>query len=167
MSRLARILGLVAICAAVQGGPAIDAQSASANLQVTASVSKNCTITTSPVNFGAYDPITAHKTSNLDGQGTLTVTCTRGAGAKVALAAGANALGTVRRMQDGAASYLTYELYQDSSRSTPWGEGTSAKDLATALNSSPRDFVVYGRVPSGQDAAVGNYNDTVVATVNF
>ena len=35
------------------------------------------------------------------------------------------------------------------------------------LNRNPRNFTVYGRVAAAQDAAVGNYTDTVVATVNF
>jgi spore coat protein U-like protein len=29
------------------------------------------------------------------------------------------------------------------------------------------NLTVYGRVPQAQDAAVGNYSDSVVATINF
>ena len=32
---------------------------------------------------------------------------------------------------------------------------------------NPRNFTAYGRVASAQDATVGTYTDTVVATVNF
>ena len=71
---------------------------ASASLTVTANVSKNCTITTAPVNFGAYDPVAANATAPLDGIGTVTVTCTKGAPAKVGLSVGSNAQGTTRRM---------------------------------------------------------------------
>ena len=88
-------------------------QSATASLTVTANVSKNCTITTAPVTFGAYDPVTANATAPLDGIGTVTVTCTKGAAAKVGLGAGSNAQGTTRRMTGGAAAFLTYELYKD------------------------------------------------------
>ena len=88
-------------------------ESATASLTVSANVSKNCTITTAPVTFGAYDSVTANATAPLDGIGTVTVTCTKGAAAKVGLNAGSNAQGTTRRMAGAAAEYLTYELYKD------------------------------------------------------
>ena len=65
---------------------ALKAQSASASLQVSANVQKNCTITTAPVSFGNYDSVTANATAPLDGIGKITVKCTKGAAAKVALA---------------------------------------------------------------------------------
>ena len=93
----------------------VSAQTAqSANLTVSANVVKNCTITTAPVAFGNYDPVAANATAPLDGLGTVTVTCTKGAPAKVGLNPGGNAQGTTRRMSGGGAEYLTYELYKDS-----------------------------------------------------
>ena len=142
--------------------------SASASLNVSASVSKNCTITTAPVTFGAYDPVAANATAPLDATGTVTITCTKGAAAKVGLGAGGNAQGTVRRMLGGTAAYLTYELYKDSSHASVWGDTIdTALDVTAAPSRLPRDFAVYGRIPATQDATVGSYTDTVVATVNF
>jgi spore coat protein U-like protein len=70
-------------------------------------------------------------------------------------------------MQAGA-EYLTYELYSDSVRSTVWGSGAgSGLSLTPAPSRAPRTFDVYGRIPSGQDVAVGSYSDSVVATINF
>ena len=135
---------------------------------MTANVTKNCTITTAPVTFGAYDPVAANATAPLDGTGTVTVTCTKGAPAKVGLSPGSNAQGTTRRMSGGAAAFLTYELYKDTAHATVWGDTIdTALDIPAAPNRNPRDFTVYGRVPAAQDATVGNYTDTVVATVNF
>ena len=146
----------------------LSGQSATSSLTVSASVSKNCTITTAPVNFGAYDPVTTNATAPLDGIGTVTVTCTKGAPAKVGLGPGSNAQGTTRRMSQGAAAYLTYELYKDTARATIWGDTIdTALDIPAAPNRNPRSFNVYGRTPGAQDATVGNYTDTVVATVNF
>ena len=143
-------------------------QTSSASLTVTASVTKNCTITTAPVNFGAYDPVAANATAPLDGIGTVTVTCTKGAPAKVGLSVGGNAEGPVRRMSGGTAAYLTYELYKDTGRATVWGDTLeTALDLVAAPDKNPRTFTVYGRVAAAQDATVGTYTDTVVATVNF
>ena len=142
--------------------------SATASLSISASVSKNCTITTAPVAFGAYDPVTLNATAPLDSIGTVTVTCTKGAPAKVGLNPGGNAQGTTRRMTGGTSAFLTYELYKDSGHATVWGDTIDTSlDIPAAPNRNPRNFSVYGRVASAQDAAVGSYTDTVVATVNF
>jgi spore coat protein U-like protein len=146
----------------------LSGQQQSASLAVSASVSKNCTIATAAVSFGAYSPVGANSTAPLDAIGTITVTCTKGAVATVGLNPGSNAQGATRRMLGGTAAYLTYELYKDSSHSTVWGDTTgTVLDLPAAPNRNPRDFPVYGRVPQAQDATVGTYTDTVVATVNF
>jgi len=163
------MLGLAAVLALARSGPSLEAQSATADLQVTANVAKNCTITTAPVNFGAYDPIVTNKGSNLDAAGGVTVTCTKGASAKVALNSGGHAAGSARRMQGtDAAAFLSYELYKDAGRTSVWGnDDATGLDVGAAPNGNPRTYSVYGRVASGQDAAVGNYSDIVVATVNF
>ncbi len=143
-------------------------QQQSTSLTVNATVVKNCTITTAPVAFGNYDSVAANATAPLDGIGTVTVACTKGAPAKVGLGTGGNAQGTTRRMVAGAAEYLTYELYKDTGRATVWGDtADTALDLPAAPNRNPRNFSIYGRVAAAQDATVGSYVDTVVATVNF
>ena len=55
------------------------AGSATANLNVSASVAAVCTISTAPVAFGAYDPVVANAATDLNGTGTVTVACTKGA----------------------------------------------------------------------------------------
>jgi spore coat protein U-like protein len=167
MSRI--VLGLAGLAViSLAAESRLSGQSATASLTVSASVSKNCTITTAPVNFGAYDPVTANATAPLDGTGTVTVTCTKGAPAKVGLSVGSNAQGTTRRMSGGTAAYLTYELYKDTGRATVWGDTLdTALDVPPAPDRNPRAFTVYGRVTATQDVAVGNYTDTVLATVNF
>jgi spore coat protein U-like protein len=145
----------------------LSGQSATASLTVSATVSKNCTISTAPVAFGAYDPLAA--SAPLDGTGTVTVTCTKGAVARVGLSAGSNPDGTIRRMggQD-AGEFLNYELYTDPSHSTVWGDiGDTPLDIPAAPDRNPRNFTVYGRVAAAQNATVGSYTDTVVATVDF
>jgi spore coat protein U-like protein len=166
MRRIVIVLAGVAV-ASIAAESRLSGQQQSASLTVSASVTKNCTITTTPVNFGAYDPVAANATSPLDGSGEVTVTCTKGAAAKVGLNTGSNAQGTTRRMSQGTA-YLTYELYKDTSRATVWGDTLdTALDIAAAPDRNPRTFTVYGRVVQAQDATVGSYTDTVVATVNF
>jgi spore coat protein U-like protein len=160
------LAGVAAI--AVISHRAVEAQTATASLTVTANVTKNCTISTAPVNFGSYDPVAANATAPLDGIGTVTVTCTKGAPAKVGLGTGTNPQGATRRMAAPAAQYLTYELYKEAGRVTIWGDTpTTGLDIPPAPDRNARNFTVFGRVAQAQDAAVGTYTDTVVATVNF
>ena len=71
-------------------------------------------------------------------------------------------------MGQGATDYLTYELYKDTGRASIWGNTVdTALDVPAAPTQTPRNFTVHGRVAQAQDAAVGNYTDTVLATVNF
>jgi spore coat protein U domain-containing protein, fimbrial subunit CupE1/2/3/6 len=97
----------------------------------------------------------------------VVVTCTKGAGTRIDLGLGANASGTIRRMTGGS-DFLSYELYQNTTRTTVWGAGAAAgQTIAAAPNKNPRTFTVYGRVAAGQDVTAASYNDTVVATINF
>ena len=166
-----RTLGITAAVAGLVGGILeirMSAATATANLTVSATVITNCTITTSALAFGSYDPVVANASANLDGAGAVSVACTKGAAPTIALGAGSNASGSTRRMSDGASHYLTYELYQDASRATVWsGSGSGLLTTVAAPSKGARDFTVYGRISGNQDVPAGTYGDTVVATVNF
>jgi spore coat protein U-like protein len=144
------------------------AASKSANLDVTASVAANCTITTLPVAFGAYDPVAANSVTDLNGSGTVTVACTKGTAATVDLGVGGNLLGGSRRMGSGS-DFLNYALFKDAARTQVWGS-TMAGGSTVAYNSGSKNsfgIPVYGVVPQAQDVTVGNYTDTVLATINY
>lgn len=162
-TRIALVFGGVVLGMAA---PAF-AQTATANLNVSATVNSSCTVTTTAVAFGVYDPIVTNASAPLDATGTVVVTCTKGAGSRIDLNTGSNASGSVRRMAGGG-DFLTYELYQDTTRTTVWGSGSGAGQTITgAPSKAPRTFTVFGRVPAGQDVVAGAYADTVVATINF
>jgi spore coat protein U domain-containing protein, fimbrial subunit CupE1/2/3/6 len=161
-SRVALVLvGLILGLAA----PAL-AQTAVATLAVGTIVPTNCSITTTPVAFGSYDPISANAATPLDGTGAVIVSCTRRARSRVDLGLGANPSGSTRRMK-GPTDFLTYELYRNAARNRVWGSGGAGRNLGRAPSRAPRTFTVYGRVAAGQDVGAGSYNDTVVATINF
>ena len=144
------------------------AGSSTANLNVTAAVGANCTISTATVAFPAYDPVVANASTNDDGTGSVIITCTRGSTATIGLGLGLNVSGSQMRMKDATTDYLNYALYQDSGRATVWGNsGAGLLSPVAAPDKNPRTFTVYGRIPSAQDVPAGSYTDTVVATVNF
>ena len=164
------IAGTAALAMGVVSGS--DAATATSNLSVTASVTANCTITTAPVAFGAYDPITANATAALNGTGTVNVTCTNGATTTVTLGQGANAdagstaAAPARRLSDGATDFLAYTLYSDTGCTTVWGD-TAGTGVAHTGTGTLTALTVYGAVAAGQSVPAGNYADTVVATITF
>jgi spore coat protein U-like protein len=168
-----RLLGLTAASALFMAASSVtNAGTATSNLSVTATVAANCTIATSPVAFGAYDPIVANATSPLDGSGTVTVTCTTGSAATITLGQGSNpAAGStdaapLRQMKDSGTHVLAYSLYQDSGRTTVWGN-TSGTGVADTGSGTAQNVTVYGAVAAGQNVPAASYSDTVVATVTF
>jgi spore coat protein U-like protein len=180
-------LALIAAAAALAGSiaPAL-AQTATSTLSVTASVAQRCAISTTPVAFGSYDPVSTHSAAgaNLNGTGTVSVTCTKNStGVTIWLGLGANASGSTRRMADPVpiADFLTYELYH-ASATTPaaactfpgtqvWGTAGAAiftpTDVAGWGANSAKTFNVCGTVTKGQDVGADSYSDSVLATVNF
>jgi spore coat protein U-like protein len=161
------VLFLIALMALVIAVPTF-AATANANLNVTASVSAVCMITTSPVAFGAYDPVVANAATDLTASGSVNVACTKGAAATIDLDNGGNFLGGARRMSSGS-DFLNYALFKDAARTQVWGTGlaggtTSAYNAASKAVSA---VTVYGTVPQNQDVTVGSYADVVLATINY
>jgi spore coat protein U-like protein len=164
MTRLARA-SLAAVAAAVLlAAGAASAQTA--NIAVSATVNKTCTIVATPVAFGAYDPVAAPP----DAQGGVTVTCTKGTTWSIDLGDGSHKVAagnTTRAMSDGGTNYLHYELYFDSNRTTTWYNGVAVGANGVSNGKATTyAFPVYGKILDA-DPAWGAYSDTVVATVNF
>ena len=144
------------------------AGSATANLNVTASVSAVCTISTVTVAFGAYDPVVTNAATDLNGTGTLTVACTKGAAATIDLGVGNNLSGGSRRMGSGV-DFLNYARFKDAARTQVWGTGMTGGTTLTynSASKASTNITVYGKVPQAQDVTVGSYSDVVVATINY
>lgn len=170
-SRKALPLAISLLALSLSGGAL--AGTATDNLGVSASVSDNCLIDASAgLDFGAYDPIDTNASTDLQGSGTISVTCTDGASATVTLSQGANAdagstdAAPLRRMTDGA-DYLSYTLYQENTYTTVWGN-TAGTGVGHTGTGSSADLTVYGEVTQGQNSAsAASYSDTVVATITF
>lgn len=146
------------------------AGSNTANLNVTASITSNCTIGTSALAFGAYDAISG---TALPGTGTVTVACTSDvASPVVTLGQGVNPAGgstdaaPLRQLTDGSSHFLAYNIYLLSNHSTVWDNVTGQN--AAPGDGTPHDLTTYGQINANQHSApAGSYSDTVVATVTF
>jgi spore coat protein U-like protein len=144
-----------------------------ANLAVSATVIQNCTITTTPVAFGNYDPVVANAATpagDKSATGTVAVACTKGStGLRIDLDNGVG-LPAARRMTGPGVDILNYDLYTDAAHATRWGTGAAAGGglaIADAPSKAVRSFNVYGLLPGAQDIITGSYNDTVIATINY
>ncbi|MGH8549455.1 MAG: Csu type fimbrial protein [Methylococcales bacterium] len=173
MKQVVRVVkcAIVVILVWVYGQRLASSATATSNLSVTATVTANCTIATNTLAFGNYDPIVANAASALNGTGSVTITCTNGSSATITLDQGANPGGgstnaiPLRRMTDGS-NFLSYFLYQNSSRTTVWGN-TAGTGVAATGTGTAAIHTVYGQVTAAQNLPAGNYSDTVVATVTF
>jgi spore coat protein U-like protein len=156
------------------------ASAATGNVTAQTTVNTLCTVATTALAFGPYDPIVANTTANLDNgtTGSVVITCVKGSPATIALGNGTHFSGTTRRMQHATkpVEMLDYQIYQPSSNAanapcsfpgtTVWN-GTNVLAPASAPDKNSRTFKVCGTVPWGQDVEVGTYSDTVVVTVTF
>jgi spore coat protein U-like protein len=104
----------------------------------------------------------------LDGMSSITVTCTNAAPYTVALDGGlSGAVNPAQRKMSQASATITYGLYQDASRVTPWGDSVGVNTMAGIGSGLAQTFTVYGRVPAQNTPAPGTYADTVVLTISY
>lgn len=132
-------------------------------LLVSARTEANCTISTTAVAFGSYDVFSA---TPRDATGTVQISCTPRENIDVTLSPGSSLVFNQRTLRSGS-NILNYNLFRNAARTQIWGDGTAGTSTFTGNNIRNTTLTVYGRVPAAQDAAVGNYSDTVVATVIF
>ena len=136
---------------------------------VTLTVTDSCRIvSTTPIDFGTAGVINA----NLDATGSIGVECTSGTPYDIDLNAGqgAGATTTVRRMTGltDTTATVNYAIYQDSGRTTIWGEGGGGgSGVAATGTGALQTFTTYGRVPPVQSVPPQAYQDTVTVSVIY
>lgn len=129
---------------------------------VSATVQATCLISTTPVSFGTYTGVVANSTA------TLTLTCTSTTPYDVALHPGAatGAKVTTRQMTGNSTS-LNYALFSDSARTVNWGQTVGTDTVHGVGNASNQTLTVYGQIAANQYVALGDYTDTITATINY
>jgi len=156
-----------ALIAAIFCAAPASAATVGGTLATNATVTANCTVSTSALDFGNVDTISG---SNVDGTGGLSVTCTNGTDwtASAGVGAGTGASFASRKMTGGA-NLLDYNLYTTSGYATVWGDGTgSTATIGGTGSGSAQAVTVYGRVGSGQTSVpAGAYADTVAVTITY
>lgn len=126
-----------------------------------------CTISTTAVNFGAYNVFQATPD---DADGQVTFRCTTfELVVRIEFDRGGAPSFSPRQMRQGS-EILNYNLYRDASRSTIWGDGsggTQRYEQFFVFANQNINLTVYGRIPAGQDVSAGTYTNIVTATISF
>ncbi|MGG2398007.1 spore coat U domain-containing protein [Pseudomonas sp. SH1-B] len=158
--------------------PAFSAGELQGQLNVQITIGSGCTVTNGSasgssntfgsISFGDYTDLNNlidGRSFGSAGGSSFGLQCTQDTPYTIALSPGQNATGGQRRMISGGA-YVAYNLYQDSARSDPWGDGGATGDIVSGTGTgSDEEVIVYGRVPAQTTPAAGTYTDTVQVTI--
>ena len=131
----------------------------------------SCAVSTSGVSFGVYDVFSS---GNNDSTGTISVACTgltEGTVAYDIIVSTGSGSYALRTMASGS-HQLTYNLYIDANRAIVWADGSAGTGKVSdayglGLTTVTRNYPIYGRIPSRQNAYVGNYSDMPIVTINY
>jgi spore coat protein U domain-containing protein, fimbrial subunit CupE1/2/3/6 len=124
-----------------------------------------CTVSATGVAFGTYDVLAS---SSLDSTGSISYRCGSSQNVTISISQGSSATYSPREMRN-ATEVLAYNLFLEAARTTIWGNGSGGTGVFTARAQANRTetATVYGRIAPLQNAAIGLYTDTLVATIVF
>jgi spore coat protein U-like protein len=129
----------------------------------TATVSKQCSVTATALDFGTVGLLLA----STPGTSTIGVQCSSGSAYNIGLDQGLNgATITTRKMALGA-NLIGYQLYSNAARTTVWGNTVGTNTVAGSGNGSVQNLTVFGSVPAQATPSAGTYTDTIIVTVTY
>jgi spore coat protein U-like protein len=132
-----------------------------AAIAVSATVVDSCSISANALGFGTYTG------AALPASTTITVTCTNLGAYTVGLNGGGTGTDVARIMTGPGANVLNYNLYTTAGLATIWGNTAAHNWVAGTGTGSAQTLTVFGNVAAAQPLAVGNYSDSVTATVTY
>lgn len=131
-------------------------------LMLLPAVSWGCTVSSTGVAFGSYNPFDSLPT---DSTAIVTVDCENAY--TIALSEGQAATFNPRAMASASDS-LQYNLYTGADYGVIWGDGSSGTQVVSGPgDTQPVEHVIYGRCFAQQNARVGSYADTITVTLEF
>jgi spore coat protein U-like protein len=134
------------------------------SFNVSASVTPKCNVTASGLGFGTFGNFSSIR----DGETTIGAQCNTNLPYSIALNGGtANASDPTQRKMALGGNQVTYGLYRNAARSSPWGSTTGTNTQAGTGTGAWQNFTVYGRIPVQTTPPAGTYADTIVATITY
>ncbi|SDP83494.1 Spore coat protein U (SCPU) domain-containing protein [Rhodoferax sp. OV413] len=141
----------------------VQAASATANFNVTATVLTSCTVSATDLVFGTYDGGSASDTTTTS---TISVNCSLLTPYTISLNSGTYASGAVRRMGSGT-SRLTYEIYRDAGMTGIFGTVAAVLGVSGIGAGVAVPATIYGKIPKNQNVTPGSYADQITVTVDY
>jgi spore coat protein U-like protein len=142
---------------------AASAETETANIAASATVSTVCTMNATPLAFGEVA-----LTGATPGTATINVTCTGGGAYTVGLGNGLNNVAAQRKLASGV-NLLNYDMFKEIGRTTRWGD--AGAELVSGTGSAAQQVLtVFGEITTGQTLVSGNgtpYTDTVLVTLTY
>ena len=133
-------------------------------LTVQAVVVAGCSVTASAMNFGSVSILT----SAISATSTISLSCTKGVTASIALDNGQTGTSPVSRQLRSGSSAIRYGIYRDSSHIFPWGQTTGSDTVSVQMGASTSATVTaYGIVPAQGTPVPGNFTDVVMVTITY
>ena len=161
------LLAGITFCAlGLTAAPAARAATATGSLAVTGTIAATCQVNTSSLAFGTFNPVL---NTNLNVNGSVSISCTNGTPYNIGLGVGAGTGATItNRVMMSGSNKLTYQIYRDAAQTQNWGQTVGTDTVTGTGTGSAQTVTAYGRIVSGQTTAViGSYTDTVTVTITY
>lgn len=158
----------LALSLAVLTSSSAMAAATSGSIQVTATVSASCQLTTNNLTFGAFVPSAVATT--MPSTTTISTTCTKTTPYTIGLSAGTGtfAARTMAGAKTGNTDKLSYSLHTDAAGASIFGDGTTGTStVAGAGTGAAVTTTIYGKIPVNQFLTPDSYADTITVTVNY
>lgn len=126
------------------------------------------------LNFGNLSSL-VNATNAISGlnAGTIVIQCNGKPNVTLALNSGANMTGSIssgRRLRNSqTGEYLLYQIYQNSSRTLIWGDGSNGgAPQIVATNGTLQQVILYAQLfATSTQPTAGTYTDTLLVTVTY
>jgi len=130
-----------------------------------------CGVSVGGIAFGSYDPFDPAGAASI---ATITIDCdiTPPPGVTIGIGPSTVSGGFLPRelRRVGGEGRLAYNLFVDPATTRIWGDGTGTGEtvwLRKVTPNTPAVLTVHARLPPGQNAAVGYYEDRLTITVEW
>jgi spore coat protein U-like protein len=161
MKKLNLLSMLIALSFGVMSG--VQAQTtATAPMNVSATVSASCNLSATPLNFGSIN-LTNASSGFASANANIVFNCTKGTSYSIKMDGGTHSDGTNRYMGNTGTDKLMYYIYDNASLSIPLD---SSFTNGTATGNSTT-LMISGSLATNQVAAAGSYSDVVTVSITY
>ncbi|WP_111640514.1 Csu type fimbrial protein [Marinimicrobium alkaliphilum] len=123
----------------------------------------SCTVTTSAIAFGSYDPLNSQA---VDTVGDIEISCEQETGYNLSLSQGTSMSYDPRTLISNTDT-LAYNLYTGATHQIIWGDGAEGTVTISGTADPTAVEHIYGLIPGGQNAPAGIYQDTLILTIEY